>query len=466
VVNNGDSAAAAPWVDRIYLSPDGTLNGAVQLGEVFRGTSLTVGAHYDVEATFTVPGSVADGNYQLLVFTDAGDVVPEGANEGNNITAATGVVAIMHLDLAVAISNLPTTLITGQPFTVMWTVTNVGSVAASGSLFDLVQVRNLDTAAFLVGQSVPTAPATVSLAPGESLTRQVTMTLPDGPNSAGNLRVEVQTDSTSTFAELNSSGTGESNNLATALSTGVLANYSDITALNVHFDSATIQSGQIVTLRWDDVNSGNGATAGAWTDTVMVKNLTTGETLISAGIAYDPAVTGNGAIAAGGSSARQYSFRIADGNRGTGVMQVVVTVDAFNNLFEHNPAGTAETNNITTITVASVLAPSVDLEVHNLVVTPSSPNLTSGTLIQMSWEDSNTGSLAASTSWNNLITVLNVTTGEELFRVVLFYDPSKVVNGPLGPGQSRLRQQSLWTHSARSANTTLQVLASRTIARV
>ena len=47
VRNAGTVTAPPAWVDRVYLSADGTLNGATLIGSVTRTASLPVGGQYD-----------------------------------------------------------------------------------------------------------------------------------------------------------------------------------------------------------------------------------------------------------------------------------------------------------------------------------------------------------------------------------------------------------------------------------
>ena len=114
---------------------------------------------------------------------------------------------------------------------------------------------------------------------------------------------------------------------------------------------------------WDDVNVGTQATAGSWTDTVSIRNVTTGQVLGTAAVPYDPTVPGNGPIPPGASRARQYAFTLPDGTSGVGQIEFQVTVDSSNAVFENNAAGTAETNNTSSIVQTSTLAPYADLVV-------------------------------------------------------------------------------------------------------
>ena len=175
---------------------------------------------------------------------------------------------------------------------------------------------------------------------------------------------------------------------------------------------------------------------------MSIRNVTTGETLATALLTYDPAAAGNGPIAPGGSRPRQFSFTMPDLARGTGQIVFTVTTDVDNTIFESNAGGTAETNNTSSITQTSTLAPYPDLRVANLAVDPAT-GLQSGSGVVVHWEDTNTGSRATGGSWHDRVTVQNATTGEILVTATLLYDATAVGNGPIAPGGSRARQYSL-----------------------
>ncbi|KAH2820637.1 hypothetical protein KXV85_003141, partial [Aspergillus fumigatus] len=86
--------------------------------------------------------------------------------------------------------------------------------------------------------------------------------------------------------------------------------YADDLSFTLYTGNTTsgLQSGDLVVLNWNDVNTGNAATTGAWLDRIVVRNTSTGQVLISQNIPYDPAAAGNGNIEAGGQRARQMAF--------------------------------------------------------------------------------------------------------------------------------------------------------------
>src|SRR5262249_21391334 len=137
---------------------------------------------------------------------------------------------------------------------------------------------------------------------------------------------------------------------------------------------------------------------GAFTDYVRVDNLTTGQTLASATLAYTA-----GTLAAGGTSAtRQYTFTLPAGSAGAGQIKVTVTTDYFDNVFEYSTShAAAEANNTTSTTVTANVAPQPDLVVTS--VTPTATAATFGSSLGVSWQVLNAGTLQAVGPWNDTI---------------------------------------------------------------
>src|SRR6185503_15313271 len=142
-------------------------------------------------------------------------------------------------------------------------------------------------------------------------------------------------------------------------STGAL--YPDLRPLGLAVSPAAPKSGGPLTVSWNDVNSGDGPATIGWADRVVVVNTTTGQTLVDTTVTYNPAAPGNGPVAAGETRPRQHSFVLPAGAAGVGTLSVTVTADVTGVVFENNAAGTAESNNITTLTVASTPGPTANL---------------------------------------------------------------------------------------------------------
>ena len=168
-------------------------------------------------------------------------------------------------------------------------------------------------------------------------------------------------------------------------------------------------------------------------------NTTTGQTLGSTTVYYNVSASGNGPIQAGGSIARQASFLLPNGGAAQGQLQVTVTTDYYNQVFEYNAAGTAQSNNSASVTVTSSLAAYPDLQVTGLTATPAS-GLQSGQTLTVDWSDANTGNGPVDGSFYDHVVIQNTTTGANLATQDLLYDPTAFGNGDLAAGGSRSRQ--------------------------
>lgn len=108
-----------------------------------------------------------------------------------------------------------------------WQVANNGDEPANAPWLDRVLVRNLDRSNELIVNVLVNYDdlgdaADAPLLPGESRTRQATVTLPAGNRGAGNLRFEVTTDVTNAVAE---PGVAELNNSANLNQVSALTPY-------------------------------------------------------------------------------------------------------------------------------------------------------------------------------------------------------------------------------------------------
>src|SRR5204863_322254 len=138
-------------------------------------------------------------------------------------------------------------------------------------------------------------------------------------------------------------------------------------------------------------------------------------------------------ILPGGSRARQYAFRLPDGDAGVGQLQVEITADSTNAIFEFNGTGTAETNNTATTTVDATLAPYPDLVAEILPFRPASPR--SGQPLTIDYDLTNAGDGPVSQSFHYSVQVVHVATGQSLYSRVEQYDAASA--GAIGAGQAR-----------------------------
>ncbi len=199
-------------------------------------------------------------------------------------------------------------------------------------------------------------------------------TLPTGSAGAGDIRITVTTDTYHTVKEYDASGNAAyGNNALSTDVTSTLPPYPDLQVTGLTVGPTTgLQSGGTLAVTWIDADTGTGPVTGAFTDHVVVKNLTTGLTLATADLPYDPTAAGNGPIAVGGSVARAFNYTLPLGSAGAGQIQVTVTTNDYNQVFEYNTAGPGGTSTATSnntpppVSVTAALAPYADLAASNV----------------------------------------------------------------------------------------------------
>ncbi|MEO7622362.1 MAG: CARDB domain-containing protein, partial [Gallionella sp.] len=443
--NTGTLATSSSWIDRLVVTNTATNEVIADIQVPYDATvngTLAGGSSLARQATFVLPqGNRGAGNFSFTVTTDMANTVTEINNQGlaenNNITSITLASALApYADLVVTdVAPTPSTgWLAGDAVTVAWKTCNQGTGATSGSWTETLLVRNSTTGLTLFTQNVSYDAATLgAIAAGGLTDRSLTFAWPTGTNSSGQIEFTVTTDVSNLLFENNSTNTAESNNASkiTVLSSP------DLTVSNLSCDTPAPKSGDLITLSWNDVNSGNAAINAGWYDRIKVTNQSTGAVLVDQQLRYDPPV--GGTLQAGTSATRSYSFRLADGNPGVGnlLMQVFAdqTTAGSGSLYEVNAAGTAESNNSASLNLASVLAPYADLVAENLTTIPTS-NFQPGQQVIVSWNTVNLGTKAADQAWSERVEVRNLTTNTLVATILLSDDLS---SGVLDANQTRAR---------------------------
>jgi uncharacterized protein (DUF2141 family) len=140
ITNRGDSTTVPNnWRESVYLAADAQgKTGRLPLGTKNTQASLAVGETYSDSITVSLPIS-AQGNYFLIMETDAGNRVFEGAMEGNN-QVATGfnVIRPPASDLVVDQIFGPDSAYAGESIQIQWAVTNIGANPGQGVMQDAV----------------------------------------------------------------------------------------------------------------------------------------------------------------------------------------------------------------------------------------------------------------------------------------------------------------------------------------
>jgi hypothetical protein len=271
--NGGNlSPNSSTWLDEIYLSQSGVLDGdSILLGYVNNATNLVPGAAYTNSLTVTLPVNV-QSNYYFIVEADGLDQVIEPGLKFNNVYTVTPPIYITLSqipDLAVTSVTAPTEAYEGQPFSLTWTVQNIGTAPASGLWDDTVylsldQVFDPVTATYLGYVDRP-----ANLAPGASYTNTASFLIPEG--YSGPYYVFVSSDANGAVYERGPLANG------TAYSTNVmqvqLLPPVDLVAGTITIP-ANATPGQNLTVTYTVSNQGSNTALGSWQDSLFISPTT------------------------------------------------------------------------------------------------------------------------------------------------------------------------------------------------
>ncbi len=359
--NRGTGGAAA-WKERIVIS---SLTEGRDVLSVERDStaSLAVNAVRTQSLAFKPDGG---GLFVVAVTIDSRDAVYEhngvshSAAEQNNIKGA-GISASLDLVVTNPVVEPSSGIRSGGDVIVRWQTGVEGDLPVSAGFAERVVVRNLGTGGVVLDQLVPydlAGPGAGVILAGGSRQRLVALRLPDGPAGSGDLEIRITTDAQASFREFFPERNAEANNTAVLPVSSALADYPDLVVSDLVVTPAAPQAGGSITIGWTDGNSGTAAAAGSWNDRVRVLNTTTGSVVLDTTVYYGVNL---GAIPAGGGSLRSHTLALPEGTAGAGSLQVTVTVDAGDSVFEYNAAATSETNNASSASIVSILPPALSL---------------------------------------------------------------------------------------------------------
>jgi subtilase family serine protease len=133
--NAGQARANGPWADRIYLSTDNQIGNDTLLAEFSFTQSIDPGQSANRIQTIDIPRASVpqDGQYFLIVLTDATGLVPEFSENNNSRVVPITVSRTLIPDLVVEAIQAPDTAFFDQTITVHWTVKNNGNASTNAS---------------------------------------------------------------------------------------------------------------------------------------------------------------------------------------------------------------------------------------------------------------------------------------------------------------------------------------------
>ena len=143
VINEGERVTQRNnWTDAFYISETYAVTGAFQLGSKIHNGALEVGASYTDSIEILAPNGL-EGDYFLLGFTDATNLIYEHENENDNVLAASvTVVAPDPCDLIAVQLDFPTSMASGEDMTVSWQLRNIGLNPATGRVRNAVYLSS------------------------------------------------------------------------------------------------------------------------------------------------------------------------------------------------------------------------------------------------------------------------------------------------------------------------------------
>ena len=458
-VNNGN--AAVPGNVTEHLVATNLTTGATIENTTFTfsgGLAANGGtaAHTEpVTGSYTVD---APGQIQVTVTTNSDQSIyvdgPDGhAAAVQNSVSTTTFAATRDLQvagLAVTSSGTPQS---GSQVTIGWDDTNTGNLTATGPWDDSVTVIDTTTGTTLInGAIVPYGGGAIN--PGQESAQSYTFTLPGGSAGVGNIKVLVTVNSNHAVAVYNAAGTAQSNNTSELTFTSTANAFNpDLTVINLAVQSpAAAQSGNQVTIGWNDENIGNAAVNAAFNDSILVQQVGSGGALtyVTSG-----SVIGNSTLADNDAvSPQTFSFNLPNGAAGTGTFLITVTTDSGQTVGEFDSNGNpAYNNNSASVNLTSTLAAYPDLQVTGLTVNPTTPQ--AGGNLTINWTDNNIGNGNVNQSFYDYVEVQNLTTGQTLTMTTVEYNVSTL--GSLAAGTSQPQQVMIQLPNGSSGAGNIQI---------
>jgi len=267
VTNQGDAPTTWRWYDRVYLSEDDQVGADTSLGSFDFTDTLAAGESVTRRESVSLPDGWQGESY-FIVTTDTFNSLFEHSNDSNNTTVddQSITVSIPPLpDLVVSNIELDSMVFSGDDFDfeVVWTITNQGDAPTTGPWYDRVYLSEDDQVG--ADTSLDRFYFYDTIAPGESVTRRESISLPNGWE--GEYYVIVGTDTYNKVFEHDN----EDNNLTVAdqLLTVSIPPTPDLVVSDIQVPT-TAFSGTDIEVVWTITNQGDGPTTGTWSDNLYL----------------------------------------------------------------------------------------------------------------------------------------------------------------------------------------------------
>ncbi|MBR3413120.1 MAG: hypothetical protein IKG81_10585 [Bacteroidales bacterium] len=245
--------SAQQWVDRLYITHDGALQANMSHVDVNHTTTLLPGESYQVDFEVTIPFGSPSTLY-LVGICDFNRKNPDINVVNNQLVKPITVNPVPTPDLQVSDVAVLGDIVSGQPFQLAYTVTNVSETpVASQRWSDRVSLSYVSTLNS-TSQQLLLTPKEMALASGESYRDTVEVTVPL-PNS-GTRYLLVQTN-----AQLNFYETTQENNMLATVVNITLPPPGDLVVSRIAKPD-TVVSGIRTTFQWTVANIGANTISG------------------------------------------------------------------------------------------------------------------------------------------------------------------------------------------------------------
>jgi subtilase family serine protease len=248
ITNHTTVPTSAPrWVDRLYVSQDGSIQANMANQEQNHTTVLLPGESYQVSFEVTIPFGSPSTLY-LVGICDYNRSNPDIDVSNNQFVRSITINAVPTPDLQVSDVAILGNVVSGQPFQLVYTVTNVSATpVVQGHWADRVSMSYV-AALNSTSQQLTLTPKEMSLAAGESYRDTVEVTVPV-PNQ-GSRFLLVQTN-----AQLNFYETVQDNNVVAVPVTITLPPPGDLVVSRIVMPD-TMVSGRRAQFQWAVANIG------------------------------------------------------------------------------------------------------------------------------------------------------------------------------------------------------------------
>ncbi|MCK4659184.1 MAG: hypothetical protein KAV82_06640 [Phycisphaerae bacterium] len=341
VINSGGYPAEAPWVDRVYISPDAEFGNGndTPLGDFTHNDDLDLSESYVRNEQFTLPS--VPGEYWIIIETDANHNVNENLNEDNNVLISPDPIIVQTPDLVVDSVVVAEVVYDGEPAEIAWTVLNNGNGQATGPWLDRIYLSEDAQYDAGVDELLGEFEQADMLDAYDTYTRTEEVIIPPGLN--GNYYVIVITDAANAVTEYG----GEDNNI-TATETQIQQLELPDFEITQFFTSDDHYVGQTFAVSWVVENTGPGTANGSWMDRVYLSDDDQLDTDPTEG---DPMMSQHSIVDIIGPSGLYMRTASFDLPETAGDYWIFIVVDALETIREED-----DTNNVEIIPLA-VLAP-------------------------------------------------------------------------------------------------------------